>query len=151
MASYPRYALAIVCLAASVGCLALWVWTSIHRTSRLAAIYPAASRTVYFMANDGDITVGLGHPLTTRQTARGVRFAAVIMDEQEIRGLQEWRLEFGRFSYANLASRCPTWYPALIFTLAGVGVLRFRRQFSIRSALVCLSVVAALLGMVVVL
>jgi hypothetical protein len=45
----------------------------------------------------------------------------------------------------------PLWYPALIFALAGVGVLRFRRQFSIRSALVAVSVVAALLGMAVVL
>jgi len=33
--------------------------------------------------------------------------------------------------------------------LAGIGVLRFRRQFSIRSALVCLTVVAVLLGMAV--
>jgi hypothetical protein len=43
----------------------------------------------------------------------------------------------------------PLWYPALVFALAGVGGLRFRRQFSIRSALVAVSVVAALLGMVV--
>jgi hypothetical protein len=43
----------------------------------------------------------------------------------------------------------PLWYPALVFALAGVAALRFRRQFSIRSALVAVSVVAALLGMVV--
>lgn len=43
----------------------------------------------------------------------------------------------------------PLWYPALIFALTGVAALRFRRQFSIRSALICVSVVAALLGMVV--
>ena len=43
----------------------------------------------------------------------------------------------------------PLWYPALIFALAGVGVLRFRRQFSIRSAFIAVSIVAALLGMVV--
>ena len=45
----------------------------------------------------------------------------------------------------------PTLYPALIFALAGVGVLRFRSQFSIRSAMICLTAVAALLGMAVVL
>ena len=49
----------------------------------------------------------------------------------------------------GMAIYFPLWYPALIFALAGVAVLRFRRQFSIRSALVCLTVVAALLGMVV--
>ncbi len=45
----------------------------------------------------------------------------------------------------------PQWYASLIFALAGVAVLRFRRQFSIRSTLVAVSVVAALLGMAVVL
>ncbi|WP_145434263.1 hypothetical protein [Lacipirellula limnantheis] len=42
---------------------------------------------------------------------------------------------------------CPLWYPALIFALAGVGVICFRRQFSIRSALIAFAVVAALLAM----
>ncbi|WP_168206986.1 hypothetical protein [Lacipirellula limnantheis] len=41
----------------------------------------------------------------------------------------------------------PLWYSALIFALAGVGVIRFRRQFSIRSALIAFAVVAALLAM----
>ncbi len=55
------------------------------------------------------------------------------------------------FGIYDVGNWFPLWYPALIFALAGVGVLRFRRQFSIRSALICLTVVAALLGMVVVL
>jgi hypothetical protein len=47
--------------------------------------------------------------------------------------------------------RLPLWYVSLILALAGVGVLRFRRQFSIRSALVCVGVVALLLGLAVIL
>jgi hypothetical protein len=43
----------------------------------------------------------------------------------------------------------PLWYPALVFAIAGVAALRVRRQFSIRSALIAVSVVAALLGMIV--
>jgi hypothetical protein len=43
----------------------------------------------------------------------------------------------------------PLWYPALVFALADVGILRVRRHFSIRSALIAVSVVAVLLGMVV--
>lgn len=43
----------------------------------------------------------------------------------------------------------PLWYPALLFALAGVGVICFRRQFSIRATLICVSVVALLLGMAV--
>ena len=57
--------------------------------------------------------------------------------------------ECGEFGTLGESCFFPLWYPALIFALAGVGVLRFRRQFSIRSALVAVSVVAALLGVAV--
>ena len=43
----------------------------------------------------------------------------------------------------------PIWYPALVFALAGVGALRIGQRFTIRSALIATTVVAALLGMVV--
>ena len=42
----------------------------------------------------------------------------------------------------------PLWYPALVFALAAVAAIRIRR-FTLRSALVGMSVVAPLLGMVV--
>jgi hypothetical protein len=58
-------------------------------------------------------------------------------------------LEEGHFASIGIGVMFPLWYPALIFALAGVGILRFRRQFSICSALTCVSVVALLLGMVV--
>ena len=45
----------------------------------------------------------------------------------------------------------PIWYPALIFALAGISVLYFHRQFSIRSAMVATTIVAALIGMVAIL
>ncbi|MBA4106139.1 MAG: hypothetical protein C0485_10295 [Pirellula sp.] len=59
--------------------------------------------------------------------------------------LEQW----GRFGVSDTELLFPLWYPALIFALAGVAALRFRRQFSIRSALLALSIVAALLGMAV--
>lgn len=61
------------------------------------------------------------------------------------RELPEW---FGRVPQATYF---PLWYPALVSALVGVGVVRFRRQFSIRSALVAITVVAALTGMAVIL
>ena len=45
----------------------------------------------------------------------------------------------------------PLWYPAFLFAVAGVAVLRFRRQFSICSALITTTVVAALIAMAVIL
>jgi hypothetical protein len=53
----------------------------------------------------------------------------------------------GRFTGYKYGVIFPVWYPALVFALAGVGVHRFRRQFSIRSALIAFAVVAALLAM----
>ena len=58
-------------------------------------------------------------------------------------------LKMGQFGIVSPFCYFPLWYPPLVFALGGVGVLRFRCQLSIRSALICVSVVAALLGMVV--
>ena len=55
-----------------------------------------------------------------------------------------------QFGHGKRRLYFPLWYPALVFTLAGVGVLRFRRQFSIRSALIATTAVAALVGMAVI-
>jgi hypothetical protein len=57
----------------------------------------------------------------------------------------------GRIGKSEAGVYSPLWYPALFFALAGVAVFRFRHQFSIRSALVAMGVVAALLGMAVIL
>jgi hypothetical protein len=59
------------------------------------------------------------------------------------------RAPSSRFRTSDECVYFPLWYPALVFALALAAVLRFRRQFSIRSALVAASVVAALLGIVV--
>jgi hypothetical protein len=59
------------------------------------------------------------------------------------------RLGPEQFGWTGPGVYFPLWYASLIFALAGVGVLRVSRQFSIRSALICVSVVAALMGMTV--
>lgn len=41
----------------------------------------------------------------------------------------------------------PLWYPALVFALGGVGVIRLGRQFTLRSAFVVTTVSVALTGM----
>lgn len=141
MAKFIRYAVAVVFFAASIGCLALWFsGKSIHAT------YISYKSTYEFVSECGFATVATYD--TTAQRKYGLRRFDVgeeptelwFADEVEQRG------EFGRFLDMTYF---PLWYPALACAAAGVGVLRFRRQFSIRSALVTMSVVAALLGMVV--
>ncbi|MBA4107739.1 MAG: hypothetical protein C0485_18555 [Pirellula sp.] len=71
-------------------------------------------------------------------------------ERERINAFIETNGYFSSARYGNgLGIYFPLWYPALVFALAGVGVLSFRRRFSIRSALICLTVVAALLGIVV--
>jgi hypothetical protein len=45
----------------------------------------------------------------------------------------------------------PLWYPSLIFALAGVASLRLGRRFTLRSAIIAMTVVAGLLGIAVIL
>ena len=56
-----------------------------------------------------------------------------------------------RYGASGAAVYFPLWYPALIFALAGVGVLRLGRRFTLRTAIIATAVVAGLLGMAVVL
>ena len=155
MLTYLRYGLATVCFAASVGCLALW-WRSMSKWeihNFRSPISPARVvnintyyGTVSFLTLSEDMSHGVSfqagknwayHDLGKREIHDGLR---VVRHRQGI---------FGPTSKTGVYF--PLWYPALVFALAGVGVLRFRRQFSIRSALVAVSVVAALLGMTVIL
>ena len=134
-----RYALATMSFAASVGCLALW-WRSIERHDSLA--FAVGKRAVFCDTLQSQVAVSYltyasAHPAQWRH------LSADIDDEGRV------NMPYRRFAKIGQVITVPLWYPALIFALAGVGVLRFRRQFSIRSALVVVSVVAALLGMVV--
>jgi hypothetical protein len=54
----------------------------------------------------------------------------------------------GRFGAVDDAIYFPLWYATLVFALAAVAAIRIGRQFTLRSALAGMSVVAALLGMV---
>jgi hypothetical protein len=146
MMSFIRYSLATICFAASVGCLALW-WRSIttydsvagpilsgfllvsHGGSAwLCSLYPASHESVAWE----HISFELPRPGEAYYVETKGGFQLVSSDKY-------------------LALLLPLWYASLVFALAGVGVLRFRRQFSIRSALICVSVVALLLGLAVIL
>jgi len=58
---------------------------------------------------------------------------------------------FGRFHFSTVPAIVyfPFWYPALLFALAGIGLLRLGRRFTLRSAMIATTVVAGLLGMAV--
>jgi len=147
MLPYLRYMLAAVCFAACVVCLALWWRSNLHyralQLPTLVAGIEVRGNTLEGMLN-----------LFARQddSVRTWKYTSAPVSQQAAAALAE-PLEGRVFGLRQVGTTYwgffPLWYPALIFALAGVGALRLRRQFSIRSALICLTVVAALLGMAV--
>ncbi|QDT74518.1 hypothetical protein [Lacipirellula limnantheis] len=147
MANYLRYALAMFCFAASVACLALW-WRSglFYQELQLPTVRPGiethgnafAGMLNLFASEDDSL-------MTWHYTSHLMPQRAALKLADPYEGRVFGLTKTGGTYWAFL----PLWYPALIFALAGVGVIRFRRQFSIRSASICVSVVALLLGMVV--
>ncbi len=140
MAKFIRYALATVCFAASVGCLALWL----GKISSQAA-YLSTTWFVQLETEGGTGSIILNDIKPARPNGDW-RFNVFEQSEPWFADEFERQGSFGTgFDFVYF----PLWYPALIFALAGVAALRFRRQFSIRSALVAVTFVAALLGMIV--
>ena len=152
MLKFLRYTLAALCLAASVGCLALW-WRSM-------SIRDWAVGPTYFIPHAG---LGL-------ESYHGLGAVGFFDTNVNPLGNQSWErsslttdgyqmdffyrvAEKGKFGFNNnlgLGSiHFPLWYASLVFVLAGVGILRLGQRFTIRSALIATTVVAVLLGMVV--
>lgn len=134
---------AAIFLAASVGCLGLWWRSNGGPTVFDWDAYTSGARLTLFASNGTCALFKL--PRTTIHTGMTTNEAlrAAVIDfsiRKKVIG-QFWR-------YDNTVY-FPLWYPALVFALAAVGVLRLYKPFTIRSALIATKVVAALLGMVV--
>ena len=145
MTKFIRYAMATFCFAASVGCLLLWGWWS---DKLINITYRAINYQVSVQAEAGFASICSFSEETPRQAPTWDAVVTFILDEPWF--YEELPLQ-GRFGHDANCVYFPLWYPALVFALAGVGVTRVSRQFSIRSALIATSVVAALIGMAVIL
>ena len=145
MLTYLRYILAAICLAASVGCLALWWRSDTHVESVFGSVSRATLLQVY--AYCGRCNVRLGEFGPTKWKHKSEEFG------DEYRALNSSQPYFSASVHHHPRTQYqiffPLWFPALVFALAAVAAIRIGRQFTLRSALVGMSVVAALLGMVV--
>ena len=135
MLTYLRYALATLCFAASVGCLLLWLQSELNRT------------TYFFDIEGGEAIFEVRQWTAALDYQDAIRFGEVWRDV----GIAENRSQFEAGAAEGLFARFPLWYAALVFALAGVGFLYLGPRFTIRSALVATTVVAALIGMAVIL
>lgn len=157
MVNYLRYALAAFCFAASVGCLALWRRSMSTQDVLIGPSYVRPTVGLLLDAVDGVgiATVVFESSRNSNPPPFNPKWKYLSRQANAIEGRREQMEPMFEqhgailLSFKDGMAYCALWYPALVFALAGVGVLRCRRQFSIRSALICVSVVAALLGIVV--
>ncbi|MBL9161884.1 MAG: hypothetical protein JNL18_03985 [Planctomycetaceae bacterium] len=147
MVTYLRYALAFICFAASVACLALWVHTVANERRYSAAYSSTLTNDIRLMVVAGTVCAE-----RSRISPDPIRLGKWRFQSAQYRNLA-WQFlispgeEQSLFGHTRTGIFFPLWYASLVFALAGVGVLRFRRQFSVRSALIAFAVVAALLAM----
>ena len=150
MAKFIRYALAAICFAASLGCLALWGWSMTHSHALLSpqfSEFGTERRVVIVESSDGLIEVSFAGSNGYRHSWE---FRSVVRKNVDTFATPHRpRTEF--FGRRARGFYFPSWFAAIIFALAGVGVLRLGRRFTIRSAIIATTVVAALLGMAVIL
>ena len=147
MAKFIRYTLATICLAASVACLALWR-RSYEQQDLVLGPFPTQSQCFYFLSQRGSGSVSVFDlPKPVGPVPLRWHHSSEVLTA-EVTSLNSRQRRNGYFRTTHGRAQFPLWYPALIFAIAGVAALRFRRQFTIRSALFAMSVVAALLGMV---
>ena len=145
MLKYLRYALATLCFAASVGCLALW-WRGNAR--RVYFPMPAKLGNVQGLfleawAGTGVISLASEHLFSSFSGRKAIgddELRASILEHR----IRQSRL--GHFGRYGKAIHFPLWYPALVFALAGIATLSLGHRFTLRSALIATTVVAGLLG-----
>ena len=156
MTKYIRYSLATFCFAASIGCVGLW-WRS-HSVRDLVFLYLIPGTGCVLDTDAGEIFVETStecdvswqrqiRHLTDSKDEFMLLPITACLDFEKIQNRGRGLEDSDRFEWGPMFAKFPLWYPALMFALAGVGVLRFRRQFSIRSALVATTSVAALAAM----
>ena len=143
MLIYIRYTLAALCLTACVGCLALWIGTISSQVCYLS--------TTWFVRLETEGGTGsiIFNDINPPRPYGGWRLN--VFDGPDLPWFADQIEEHGQFGTEFDFVYFPLWYPAIVFALAGVGVLRFRRQFCIRSAMIATTIVAALIGMTVIL
>jgi hypothetical protein len=142
MLKYLRYALATLCFAASVVCLALW-WRSYAFADLL--ISPSSIGSFEFMVGSASGSAYLVADDPMPPSSTWSYSASRIDDTLDSEGPARM------FGVYDVGIWFPHWYPALIFALAGVAALRLGRRFMLRSAIIATSILCALLGMAAVL
>ena len=148
MAKIIRYALATIFFTASVACLVLW-WRGYTIRAMTFGPSPRRPHAFYLETFRGSIVSAYLSPVISANApamqAWGYSAEPIPSDFEFIDARRTPVANFGRTTTGGYYF--PLWYAALIFALAGVAAIRVSRQFTLQSALVGMTVVAALMGL----
>jgi hypothetical protein len=144
MLKATRYTLAAICLASSVGCLAVWWRSETYRDVIFTPTYVIPTRPLWIDVYSGHVNLSLGLEDESRGLLFELQHAAHRVEWDDPQSNPPWTYSHAQGNTITF----PLWYAALVFALVAVAAIRIRR-FTLRSALVATSVVAVLLGMVV--
>jgi hypothetical protein len=153
MVKVLRYALATFCFAASVGCLALWLHSMTTRDLINVPSYVFPARALNLQSAEGYIAITLleKEPTAFLATINRLWKPMVVSGSPRGEAFHTAINANGAFGRLPEGVHFPLWYASLIFALAGVASLRLGRRFTLRAAIIATTVVAALLGMAVIL
>jgi hypothetical protein len=141
-----RYTLAAMCLAASLGCLALWWRSTLYLDNALVI---TRSVVVQLTSFQGSCRIFINANRPNSAAAFQLKVNSLEVDYPLSPGIRSTPKDTRQFRANAGSAKFPLWYAALVFALAAVAAIRIGRQFTLRSALAGMSVVAILLGMVV--
>lgn len=149
MAKIIRYTLATICLAASIGCLALWWRSATHADVVISPRLYGSQRVATIQSFKGSLTVltMLALPASNPYARWRASFWSGLDDRGPLMPLMlAPETQFGK---RLKGFYFPHWYAALVCALAAAATLRFGCRFTLRSALIATTIVAALLAMAV--
>jgi hypothetical protein len=143
-----RYAMATVCFAASVGCLALWGWSLTHRNRIVGASWHFDQQVLSASVDCGETVVSVAPRVPNPLFHPRLQFRAATVSDA-VRNIALIKPRPGLFGMRRNSVYFPLWYPALVFALTGVAAVKLDTRFSLRSAMIATTVIAGLLGMLV--
>ena len=143
-AHQPPLRLVTFCFAASVGCLALWP-ISHWKVFYLYVRQPSVANS---LETESGYLFACRFKVKNAQWRVNLQTKPLPPESRQL--ISDLISEEGHFASIGIGVMFPLWYPALICALAGAA-LRLGRRFTLRSAIIAMTLVAGLLGMAVVL
>jgi hypothetical protein len=150
MLKFTRRAAFLVLTLLSVTFVAVWLRSFCWFDAGMGPSYLWSDRELGVFSRVGILEIGLVDVgMTTPRSRWSFSSHRISQQEEEFFAKHPQKWYFRAVDRTEWELSCPTWFPGTITGLLAIAVLRFNRRFSVRSAMVTVTAIAVLLGMVV--